>query len=218
MVSLFSRGVALGFVDSCRDLGVVVDSKLKFHKHVDAVVGKAAGMMSNLLRSTVCRSAQFMMSVYVTHVRPIIEYCSCVWNVGYLGDVRRLESVQRRWTREVDGMALLEYKDRLRKLDLFSIYGRLRRIELVKIWKSFHCSIDVGVSEVFCLANQLGTRGHRLKLAMPVCRGETRRRSFAARLVMLWNSLPSQVIESPSVAVFKDRLDVFLGDRVFEVR
>ena len=31
-----------------------------------------------------------MLFLLITHIRPIIEYCSCVWNTGYQGDLRAL--------------------------------------------------------------------------------------------------------------------------------
>ena len=46
-----------------------------------------------------------MVALFVTHIRLILVYCSCVWNVGYVGDVTLLESVQRRWTKKIDGMS-----------------------------------------------------------------------------------------------------------------
>ena len=77
----------------------MIDSGLKFHSHINDVIDKAGAMVNNLLRSTVCRSVDFMLTLYVSHVRPIIEYGSCVWNVGYLEDERRIERLQRKWTR-----------------------------------------------------------------------------------------------------------------------
>ena len=76
-------------------VGVVVDVGLKFHHHVREVVGKASGLANNLLRSTICCSPHFMVSLLVMHIRPIMYYYSSVWNVGFLGDLRLLESVQR---------------------------------------------------------------------------------------------------------------------------
>ena len=183
-------GETLRFVEVYRDLGVVVDSSLRFHRHVDIVVGKAGSMISNLLRSTVCRSVEFMLTLWVTHVRSIIEYGSCVWNVGYLRDIRRLESLQRRWTREIQGMGSLDYVSRLRSLGLFSIKGRLLRMDLIKVWKCFHMEVDLGLSGVFELARDVGTRGHAYKLSIPVCRSELGRRTFGVRVVRKWNSLP----------------------------
>ena len=76
------------------DLGVLVDSKLRFHDHVHYVVREAGGLASELLRSTICHTSVFMVSLFVSHIRPIVDFCSNVWNVGYFGDIRLLESVQ----------------------------------------------------------------------------------------------------------------------------
>ena len=85
------NGRELAVVGSYHDLGVIIDPSLKFHLHVNSVVGRAGLLMGDLLRSTVCRTKEFM-----SHIRPLLDYCSCVWNVGYLVDLRRLESVQKR--------------------------------------------------------------------------------------------------------------------------
>ena len=207
-------GESLQFVKVYKDLGVYVDVKLRFHEHVNLVVGRASSMISNLLRCTVCRSTEFMVSLWVSHIRPLIEYGSCVWNVKYLCDARRLESLQRRWTREIHGLSGMEYVDRLRSTGLFSIHGRLLRIDLVMVWKSFHSDVDLGLESLFEVARDVGTRGHRFKLAIPVCRSEVRRRSFTVRVVSVWNSLPSRVVEADSVECFKRRLDGVLDSRL----
>ena len=123
-------GCRLSSVSVYKDLGVWVDDKLKFHHHVRVVAGRAGSMMSNLLRSTVCREAKFMVSLYISHVRPTMDYCCCLWSAGYLGDVRLLESIQRRWTREIGGMQDRNYCERLKLLGLHSVHGQTVRMEL----------------------------------------------------------------------------------------
>ena len=66
-----------------RDLGILVDSSLKFHDHIRETVLKANGTSINLLKSTVCRSPKFMTTLFVAHIRPILDFCSTVWNTGY---------------------------------------------------------------------------------------------------------------------------------------
>ena len=44
--------------------------------------------MSELLCSTECQGREFMVALFISRIRPIIDYCSCLWNVGYIGDVR----------------------------------------------------------------------------------------------------------------------------------
>ena len=80
-------GNVLQVVSSYRDLGVIVDRDLRFHTHIGRVVGKAGALMGDLLRSTVCRSRRFMVTLFVAHLRPFMDYCSSVWHVGYLGDL-----------------------------------------------------------------------------------------------------------------------------------
>ena len=113
------------FIKCHRDLGVEVDRDLKFHCHVTKLVHRAAGLSNSLLRATLNRSPRFLTTLFVTHIRPILDYCSTVWNVCYAGDVSLFEGVQRRWTKNIDGMNGLSYMERLQFLKLFLIKGRL---------------------------------------------------------------------------------------------
>ena len=42
-----------------------------------------------------------MVTLFMSHIWPIMNFCSNVWNVGYLSDIRLLKTVQRRLTREI---------------------------------------------------------------------------------------------------------------------
>ena len=210
-------GAPLKLVKTHRDLGVLVDSSLRFHPHISEVVRKASGLANQILRSTVCRSPIFMVTLFISHIRPILDYCSTVWCQGYLGDVRRLESVQRRWTSQVAGMAGLSYPERLERLNLYSIQGRHLRSDLIKLWKSFSPEVEVGLLDLFERNFHTATRGHSLKLSLPVCRSETMRRFLSVRTVNEWNSLPANVVEAQNVGTFKSRLDAYMGRRFFGV-
>ena len=104
------------FVSTYIDLGVVRDCSLRYHVHVNIIVERAGALMGDLLRETVCRSREFMVLLFISHIRPIIESCSSVCNVGYLADGRRLEPLQRTWSREVAVVGLFDCGIRLREL------------------------------------------------------------------------------------------------------
>ena len=171
--------------------------------------------MSQLLRCTVCRSPDFMLKVFVSHVRPILDYCSTVWNLGFLDDARKLESVQRRWTREVTGFSEVRYKNRLLRLKLFSVWGRFLRADLVKVWKVFHPEVETGLDGLFERQFHRSTRGHQFKLSNPLCHSEAHRRFFNVRVVESWNRLPPSVVECGTVESFKASLDLHMGDRFY---
>ena len=206
----------LKLVTSHKDLGVVVDSDLKFHSHVRETAHKAGGLAHNLIRATVCRSPEFMVSLFTMHIRPIIDYCSSVWFTGYLQDIRILEAVQRRWTKQIAGFADLDYGQRLRSLSLYSIQGRLMRTDLIFYWKILTGRSSIPPDVMFQFAPPLGTRGHNLKLSVPCCNTDLRKRSFSVRRISEWNDLPQTVVSASSLNVFKRALATHLGDKLYD--
>ena len=57
-----------------RDLVVIVDVDLKIHCHVGSLVGEAGGVVTALLAGTVNRSALFMKALFISHVRPLLDF------------------------------------------------------------------------------------------------------------------------------------------------
>ena len=184
-------------------------------ERIAATVSKAAGLMQNLLKSTVYRSPDFMMTLFSTHVRPILEYCSCVWHTGFVRDLRLLESVQRRWTKRVTGLSELDYKSRLQVLNQYSVQGRLLRADLIQCWKIFHGKCAVEPTDLFALAPGSATRGHRYKVLHHRAETRVRTRSFAMRCVQSWNALPDRVVAETNLGKFKGMLANCLGDALF---
>ena len=196
-------GVQINQVECQRDLGVLIDRNMRFHSHVSSIVNKASGVACNILKSTCCRSSDFMLTIFTTHIRPILDFCSPVWNLGYEGNLKLLERVQRRWTKQIIGLNNLPYDERLSSLNLFSIRGRLLRADLIQIWKITHDSVG----------NNL--RGHSLKLFHPRCDTDTRQRFFPMRCISVWNSLPEEVVMADNLKSFKNLLHRNMRDSFF---
>ena len=159
-----------------------------------------------------------MLMLFVMHVRPILDNYSCVCGIptGYVGDMKLLETVERYWMKNVEGLTEVAYAARLRQLELFSVKGRLLKADLIKYWKIFHgkCG-DANLKDVLLAAPYGRTRGYPLRLLMPVCRSDVKGRYFGTRCVILWNSLPISVVSVDCLATFK-RLAEHLGEVLYE--
>ena len=202
--TFFLAGSPIPLVQSQRDLGITVDPSLKFHLHIRDKTQKANGIARSILDSTLSRDPEFMTLAFTSHIRPHLDYASVVWHSGYLGDIKLLESTQRRWTKQISGFHDLPYQERLSRSNLFSIRGRLLRADLIQVWKILngHCP-----SLEHLLTRHTGTtRGHSLKLFLPRANTDLRSRSFSIRVVNDWNSLSEYVVSAPSLPSFKARL------------
>ena len=60
------------------ELGVSVHRNPKFHAQVNKTVGIVDPLMTNMLTCTLCRSKDFMLISYVSHIRPKIDNAGAV--------------------------------------------------------------------------------------------------------------------------------------------
>lgn len=81
-----------------RDLGVIFSNDLRPDNHIDHVCSQAARTLGFIIRSSRNGlSVQALAVLYTALIRPILEYCSVVWAPYQLGNIDRLEKIQRRF-------------------------------------------------------------------------------------------------------------------------
>jgi len=62
-------------VSSERDLGITFDKDLKFTDHLNLVVQKANSVLGIIKLTFTCRDANTIRLLYITLIRPILDYC-----------------------------------------------------------------------------------------------------------------------------------------------
>ena len=128
-------GKVLSTTEEEKDLGVLIDNKLDFGKHINSIVGRANRVLGMIRISFACLNIQMFLDMYTALVRPLLEYCVQVWSPYKIGQIKLLERVQRRATRLVPQLKDLCYDDRLAQLGLTRLEERRHRDNMIVTYK-----------------------------------------------------------------------------------
>ena len=152
---------------------------------------------------------QTKSALYLTLVRPILEYAVTVWAPHHQSDIHQLEAVQRR-----AAIYVMNCYDRyqsvsnmLCRLDWPMLAKRRDHFKIIMLYKIIHNIVHIQPVLPFAYSDQINyTRGHLLKIQQPATRINSYLHLLFPLAIKLCNSLPSNLIDSPTLNDFKCKL------------
>jgi Reverse transcriptase (RNA-dependent DNA polymerase)/Endonuclease-reverse transcriptase len=187
-----------------KDLGILFEHNLSFGTYITSIIGKAKQRLFQLRKSFITKDATTLIMAFKSYVLPILDYCSPVWTPHHTEQIKRIESVQRTFTKHLRGYDYLSYTERLAKAGLCGLELRRLRTDLIYCYKILHGLVKIGLSLEIDTAAV--TRGHIWRIKTPKPRLDTRLHFFVYRVARVWNKLKSETVCASSVNLFKDRL------------
>jgi hypothetical protein len=195
----------LELVSEAKDLGLTVDSHLKFDKHVAKIVHTVHQRAALILKCFESRDKDLLMRAFCTYVRPLLEYATPAWSPHFSYLVFRVENVQRSFTKRLEGLKQFSYIDRLNILSAETLEKRRLVLDLTYCYKLVNgiitCSVSLNKNN-----NRTSARGHRSKLVQPLCHSDTAKYFFSSRITSVWNNLPADAVQAKTTLSFRNKL------------
>ena len=157
-----------------------------------------------------------MKVLWNSMIQSRLDYCSQLWSPSLQSEINRIEDVQRQFTKRIYGLEDLSYRDRLKKLKMYSQERRRDRYMVIFVWK-----IAMGLIDGYRLEFKgEGTRRGRecevpsIVLSAPAAVRRARENSLSVKGAKMFNLLPADIrnITSDRVQHFKTKLDELLRD------
>ena len=191
-----------------RDLGILLSKNLKFSEQANKAAANAnrkLGLLRNTFRFS---GAEMWKSLYVSYVRPHLEYAIPVWNPYTQTDINIIERIQRRATKIAHSLKGTSYVERCRILGLTDLQTRRKRGDLIQKYKIENKFYEVEWSYPPISASPRGERrGQLIRELNKSC--DQRFNFFNNRKASMWNDLSNEIITAVSTNSFKKKLDTY---------
>ena len=179
--------------DDVKYLGVTVDSKLRWHKHLSNIAAKGNSTLGFIRRNVTTTSEEVKSLAYKQLVRPVLEYASSAWDALTQTQETSLEAVQRRAARLVCGIRRTD-----RKTSVSGLVQRLgweklderRKSRRLQLFRQMHFSENNTITRHIQKASHHSSRKHCQQYFLPHVRTQHHQRSFFMKTAKDWNALP----------------------------
>ena len=200
-------GVLLEPVQTHKHLGIIFSSDCKWTHHVDKLIERTSKQLNVLRKLKFKLKREYLEKIYLTFIRPILEYGSEVWdNCGQL-NADRLEKIQIEAGRIVSGLTAFASLDSIYRetgWEKLSVRREVKKLTLfhkiVNLQSPDYLSelIPPSVNEV----SHYNLRNSQ-NITIPLIHLSIYQQSYFPSTIKLWNSIDLNVRQIPSFCCFK---------------
>ena len=197
-------------VDSAKYLGVNLDNKLTFKKHVNDISKRANNTRQFLQRVLLRCNRDTKELAYKTYVRPGVECCATVWDpYGHQkkGQRESIEAVQQKAARFVTSNWREPSTDPLiSDLKWDTLEERRARARVTMLFKITHNMVAIPITLFSYTHTNVTTRGAPIKFQIPYCNTHAYSSTFVPSAPLLWNGLPAHMTQTSDLCAFRSSL------------
>lgn len=208
--SLFFENTQLTYVKTHKHLGLTLSEDGKWHEHINNIMTSASNVLSSMQSLKFKLKRNTLNQIYLSYMRPILEYASTVWDGCNENDKHSLEKMQYEAARVVTGLTRSVSIDRLlREIGWVSLSDRRIMQKLIIVYKAHQNNVPSYLLNLFpnSVANStpyfLRNDNNYVTIAR---RTQIFAKSFIPSSIELWNNLDDHIRHAASLNIFKSRL------------
>jgi ribonucleases P/MRP protein subunit RPP40 len=193
-----------------RDIGIEIHQSLKPTKQCAKAAATARSVLGQISRSFHYQDRKTFVKLYITYVRPHLEFSTPAWSPWSQLDIKTLEKVQEKFVNMLSGLAGKTYEEKLAELHLDSLEKRRQVADVAMAHKIIHKQGELDpelwfdkmsgnrVTRANCDPLNVKSRGGRL---------EIRKNFFSNRVASHWNAVPADIKMLPDTKKFKNNFN-----------
>jgi hypothetical protein len=195
-----------------RDLGVHFSNDLKWKSHIEKCKAKANALIGMIRKTFLYIDAKMLRILYLTFIRPVIEFAVPVWSPSLKGDIDEIERIQHRVTRLIPAFKKIPYEERLEKLRITTLETRRKRGDLIQLFKIFNNYEKVNLINKPKFVPSGRTQENNMRYLRETTKSDTRHNFLTNRSANLWNNLSNKATHSENINNFKAEIDQAMND------
>lgn len=228
--TLFMNNYDIQEVHCHKHLGIYFYKDGMWYDHINYIVKKAYTRINILRKFRLCLDRHVLEKIYLSFIRPLLEYGDVIWDNTNKSLVNKIENVQIEAMRIVTGGTKLTSIEKLYKETGWeSLSDRRETHKLILFYKMINFETPDYLREL--VPSSIGnTHTHYTRQSQNIIEVGTRTNFyseyFLPSTIKLWNRLPLYTRNSTSLNIFKQRISkrvikppdyYYLGTRLGQV-
>ena len=206
-------------VEDTKFLGVHIDNRLNWKRHVGVISNKIAHNLGIIFKVRYKISSYVLKIMYNILIQPYLYYCTIIWGCAYHTNLQHLQSLQNRAVRL---MTFSNYRahsnplfSKLKILKISEIYKMQLAIYMYRSKLNDIPNSKIDNSSFFNFVNTSHDTRFASRMHIPYYRTNVRKFNIKCAGPILWNQLALYITDANSIFLFKTLLtNLFLEQYV----
>ena len=189
------HGQTLDTTPSTKYLGATIQDDGEWKEHINQQATKGNKLLGFLRRNIKIDNKKAKEELYMMLIQQPLEYAASIWDPHHQTDINKLENVQRRAARFVQG----DFKQTssvtamLNKLKWPSLQQRRKELRIRLLTKIIQDKVTVSKHHLIP-ARERPRRTHDYQFKLITCNRNFRQYAFFPRTIRDWNALPADSV------------------------